>query len=31
MADLVIDSGVVLKWYVPEPLAPEAHQIRAAY
>ncbi len=31
MADLVIDSGVALKWYVPEPLAPESHRIRAAY
>jgi predicted nucleic acid-binding protein len=31
MADLVIDSSVVVKWYVPEPLALEAHQIRTAY
>lgn len=31
MADLVVDSSVVLKWYIPEPLAPEAHQVRAAY
>ncbi len=27
---LVIDSSVVVKWFLPEPLAPEARAVRAA-
>ena len=30
MASLVIDSSVVVKWFLPEPIATEARVIRAA-
>ncbi len=31
MAKVVIDSSVVVKWYVVEPLSAEAHRVLAAY
>lgn len=30
MVDLVVDSSVFIKWFLPEPLAAEARAIRAA-